>query len=96
MSNLSSNQSHSLTSTSNKTYYAILDSHKRLKRCCGSLKDVERVIQLNTDYTYELRYLSPPPDTVDVNHTTVLDLSLPEQRILKDSQLEPFNPTFHD
>ena len=62
---------------------------------CGTLKDVERTLEFHPDAT--VKQIFPPiPDTVDVPHIIVKDQELPMQQILPQSELEPFNPTFHD
>lgn len=57
---------------------------------CGSMTDVEAVINLNPGFTYEVVFLPPTPQTVNVPSTTLdPDLELPEQKILPQSDLQP-------
>ena len=62
---------------------------------CGTLKDVERTLEIHPDATVKQVFL-PIPQTVDVPHITVKDQELPMQQILPESELEPFIPNFHD
>jgi len=59
---------------------------------CGSMKDVEKMLSLHPEFTYEKIYLPNPPKTVDVFHTSVApDPELPEQKILPESELQPLD-----
>ena len=57
---------------------------------CGTLKDVERCLEINPDATVT-QIFPPIPETVDVPHISVKDQELPMQQILPESQLEPIN-----
>ena len=60
---------------------------------CGSMVDVNRLLEANPTFTYEKIYLPHTPRTVDVPHITVApDLELPAQQILPESELQPFEP----
>ena len=59
---------------------------------CGSMKDVENMLSLHPDFTYEKIYLPHSPKTVNVTHTSVTpDPELPEQKILPESELQPLD-----
>ena len=57
---------------------------------CGNMTDVETVLCINPGFTYEVVFLPPTPQTVNVPSTTLdPDLELPEQKILPQSDLQP-------
>ena len=59
---------------------------------CGTIKDVERMLEMYPDAIYSKILLPHPPQTVDVPHVKVApDLELPMQQILPESQQEPLN-----
>ena len=52
---------------------------------CGTLKDVERALEINPDAT--VKQIFPPiPTTVDVPHITIMDQELPLQQSLPQSE----------
>ena len=59
---------------------------------CGTMKDVERMLEMYPDAIYSKILLPHPPQTVDVPYVKVApDLELPMQQILPESQQEPLN-----
>ena len=59
---------------------------------CGTMKDVERMLEMYPDAIYSKILLPHPPETVDVPYVKVApDLELPMQQILPESQQEPLN-----
>ena len=59
---------------------------------CGTIKDVERMLEMYPDAIYSKILLPHPPETVDVPYVKVApDLELPMQQILPESQQEPLN-----
>ena len=59
---------------------------------CGTIKDVERMLEMYPDAIYSKILLPHPPQTVDVPYVKVApDLELPMQQILPESQQEPLN-----
>ena len=94
MSNLSSNQNHSLTSVSKQTiaYYEVRDDNGDRYCHCGSEKDAINVCEMHPGYTYVIIHLRVP-QVVDVPYVKVApDLELPMQQILPESKLQEFNP----
>jgi len=57
---------------------------------CGTLKDVERALEIHPDATVK-QIFPPQPTTVDVPHITIMDQELPMQQILPESQAEPLD-----
>ena len=55
---------------------------------CGTLKDVERCLEINPDATVT-QIFPPIPDTVDVPHIIVKDQELPMQQELPKQQSLP-------
>ena len=52
---------------------------------CGTLKDVERTLEIHPDAT--VKQIFPPiPTTVDVPHITIMDQELPMQQSLPQSK----------
>ena len=61
---------------------------------CGTMKDVERMLEMHPDAIYSKILLPHPPETVDVPYVKVApDLELPMQQILPESELEPIDLT---
>ena len=61
---------------------------------CGTMKDVERMLEIHPDAIYSKILLPHPPETVDVPYIKVApDLELPMQQILPESELEPIDLT---
>ena len=60
------------------------------------MRDVETLLSIYRDVVYYKTMLGPVPTTVDVPHTTVVDPKLPMQKVLPESQLEPFITNLHD
>ena len=61
---------------------------------CGTMKDVERMLEIYPDAIYSKILLPHPPETVDVPYIKVApDLELPMQQILPESELEPIDLT---
>ena len=61
---------------------------------CGTIKDVERILEIHPDAIYSKILLPHPPETVDVPYIKVApDLELPMQQILPESELEPIDLT---
>ena len=59
---------------------------------CGTIKDVERMLEMYPDAIYSKILLPHPPETVDVPYVKLApDLELPMQQILPESQQEPLN-----
>ena len=59
---------------------------------CGTMKDVERMLEIHPDAIYSKILLPPNPQTVDVPYIKVApDLELPMQQILPESELEPID-----
>ena len=59
---------------------------------CGTIKDVERMLEMYPDAINSKILLPHPPETVDVPYVKVApDLELPMQQILPESQQEPLN-----
>ena len=54
---------------------------------CGTIKDVERVLEINPDATVT-QVFPPLPQTVDVPYITVKDQELPMQQSLPQSELK--------
>jgi len=96
MSELSKEQSNSLVGQDAPHYYFVRIPQPSPCcgiRCCGTRRDLENVLQLYPDATWEKIYLPTPPQTVDVPYVTIApDLELPMQQILPESQLKPFEP----
>jgi len=64
---------------------------------CGIERDAKSLCEMHKGFTYEKIYLPHSPKTVDVSHTRMApDPELPEQKILPESELEPFIPNLHD
>ena len=59
---------------------------------CGTIKDVERLLEMHPDAVYSKILLPEPPETVDVPYIRVApDLELPMQQILPESELQPLD-----
>lgn len=103
--NRSSNPNRSMTSLSKRVsselakdelnhYYMVhLVSDKPLQcagtRCCGTMKDVESILERYPYSRVEKHYFPDPPQTIDVSSVTMApDPQLPEQRILPQSELQ--------
>jgi hypothetical protein len=70
-------------------YYELRDPRGNLVRCCGSATDVNKILHLFPSCTYHKVYLNIP-DVVDVTHINIgEEQTLPEQKILSQSELEP-------
>ena len=81
-----------IVTTEDRFIYEIRDKRGKPFRHCGSVRDVELVLQHYPSSTYHKVYLSKPPETVDVSHTNMgEEKSLPEQQILPESQLQPLD-----
>ena len=64
---------------------------------CGIERDAKDACERNPGFTYHIVYLPHPPKTVDVSHVRMAsDPELPEQKILPESELEPFITNYHD
>ena len=75
-------------------YYELRNTSNELVRCCGSATDVKKILYLFPDCTYHKVYYNIP-DTVDVSHVNIgEELTLPSQRILPESESQPFNPNY--
>jgi len=80
-------------------YEVIIKSHpNRIPQIhCGQEKDAIDICQRYPGSDYKKIYLPHPPEIVNVTHISVApDPELPEQKILPESDLEPFIPDFHD
>ena len=55
---------------------------------CGTLKDVERQLEMHPNAIVK-QIFPPQPTTVDVPHVTIKDQELPMQQILPESQAQP-------
>ena len=61
-------------------------------RCCGTAKDLERVLRIFPNAEVRKVYYPEPPRTVDVPHISVgKEQTLPMQQILPESDLETLN-----
>jgi hypothetical protein len=73
-------------------YYEIKNEDGQRYCHCGSMKDVEDLISMHSNFTYEKIYLPAPPKTVDVPHVAVApDFELPMQQSLPQSELQPLD-----
>lgn len=61
------------------------------QRHCGTMRDVECVLGMYPDATYNKVFLPLIPDAIDVPHITIKDQELPMQQILPQSDQEPLN-----
>ncbi len=96
--NLSLKPNHSLTSASNQviSHYEVRDINGNRYCHCGSQKDAENVVSIHPGYSYVIIYMSIP-QVVDVSSVSLTpDKELPDQKILPESQLEPFITNLHD
>ena len=58
---------------------------------CGTMVDVNLILDRHPTFTYEKVYLPHPPKTVDVPHISVApDWELPMQQILPENKQQPF------
>jgi hypothetical protein len=58
---------------------------------CGTMVDVNLILDRHPTFTYEKVYLPHSPKTVNVQHTVMdPDPQLPEQKILPENQQQPF------
>lgn len=82
----------SLTIRLSSYTYEVRDEKGNRYRHCGSQKDADNHVINNPGYSWEIVYLNPPPQTVDVKSETLPpDLQLPSQNILPENQQEPLN-----
>ena len=59
---------------------------------CGTMKDVERLLEMHPDAEYSKILLPQPPETVDVPYISVApDFELPMQQSLPESELQPLD-----
>jgi len=78
-------------------YYEVRNENGERYCHCGSMIDVEYMLKRYPTFTYEKIYFPPSPKTVDVPYVRLdPDKELPEQKILQQSELEPFIPNLHD
>ena len=75
----------------NLPHYYELYNDDKLFRCCGTLKDVESVLDLYPGCAVKKVFYPTPPSTVDVPSVTIEDRELPEQKILDQSDLNEIN-----
>jgi hypothetical protein len=58
---------------------------------CGTMVDVNLILDRHPTFTYEKVYLPHSPKTVNVQHTVMdPDPQLPEQKILPENKQQPF------
>ena len=71
-------------------YYSVFDSKGKKIADCGNIQDAITLVSFNPTRTYrQVKHLNP--ETVNVPHVRLDDdLQLPEQKILPQSELEPF------
>ena len=70
--------------------YEVRDEDGNRFRHCGSQKDADYHVMHNPGYTWEIVYLDPPPQTVDVTSETLPgDPQLPPQNVLPETQQDP-------
>jgi len=80
-----------LTKTESPYVYEIRDEDGNRYRHCGTMVDVEKILEMYPRYTYHKIYLKTP-QTVDVPYIRVSpDLELPMQQALPENQQQPFN-----
>ena len=84
---------HGLVKSDAPHYFEVkLEDHPNgLKQLhCGTMRDLESILERYPNSKWEKIYLPHPPQPVDVPHVRVApDLELPMQQILPESQLEP-------
>ena len=72
--------------------YEVKDEMGNRFRHCGTQKDANYHIMNNPGYTWDIVYLSPPPQVVDIfSETLPADPQLPPQNILTENQQEPLD-----
>ncbi len=71
-------------------YYSVFNKHGRKIADCSSIQDAIMLVQFDTTRTYrQVKYINP--ETVNVPHVRLADdLQLAAQKILPQSELEPF------
>lgn len=81
-----------IVSTQTPHYFKVRNRDGENYCDCGSIADVETIINMNPGFTYEKIYLPHPPKTIDVSHIELdPDPRLSPQQILPDRQQEPLN-----
>ena len=81
-----------IVTTEDRFIYEIRDKRGKPFRHCGSVRDVEIVLEHYPSSTYHKVYLSKSPETVDVPSIRVGEEQvLPMQQILPESQLQPLD-----
>ncbi len=72
--------------------YEVRDEKGNRYRHCGKQRDADYHVMNNPGYSWEIVYLDPPPQTVDVKSETLPpDPQLPSQKILPENQQEPLD-----
>jgi hypothetical protein len=93
MSELSKEKSNQIVRSEMPHYYELkFKNHPNgiEKVHCGTMKDVERMLEMHPDAIYSKILLPHAPETVDVAHVELEpDLQLPEQKVLPESDLLP-------
>lgn len=74
-------------------HYYEIKTFEGKKYChCGSILDVEAILSLYPDFTYQKIYLPETPKTVNVKHIRLEDdLQIEEQKILHEPQQKPLD-----
>ena len=83
-----------LVSATASFYYKVtVDNEFAPTRTCGTEKDLQSVLALYPNATWEKVYPPMPPQTVDVLHIKVGEEQvLRAQQLLEPSDLKPFEP----
>ena len=68
-------------------HYFLMKRGPDWQRCCGTVRDVEGLLDIYPDATVT-QVFPPQPTTIDVPHITIKDQELPMQQILPESDLQ--------
>ena len=72
-------------------YFEIKNEDGKRYCHCGTMVDVNLILDRHPTFTYEKVYLPHSPKTVNVQHTVMdPDPQLPEQKILPENKQQPF------
>ena len=81
----------SIKKTDTPHYFEVRNLDGKRYVQCGNEQDAKDLCEMHSGFTYEKIYLPHTPKTVNVPHVRLDDdLQLPEQKILNESELEPF------
>ena len=76
-----SNPSHLQTSVSNTFYYQVNDTEGKRYCHCGAIRDAKNIIEMHPGFTYQIKFYSMSPRTVDVTAEHVKEYYLPESEL---------------